>query len=184
MAEKKTEASKGPRNGSGARSADARERTRHNAATVAAADALLTASRALVGVAARSLVGRAEEITIPQFRALVILATQGPLRPVDLAAALSVASSTVTRLCDRLVRKGLIARDRVEADRREVKLSLTPAGRRMIDEVTAMRRDDIMRILTRIPISRQRSIAESLELFSAAAGEVPEAQSDGAFWEL
>lgn len=152
--------------------------------TLSAADALLTASRALVGVAARSLAGRAEEITIPQFRALIILAERGPLRPVDLAGSLSVASSTVTRLCDRLVRKSLIARDRTEADRREVQLSLTPAGRRLIDEVTGARRDEIERILTRVPLARQRAIVEALEFFGAAAGEVPGDQWDGAFWEL
>lgn len=172
------------RSGNGlAKTAEGR-RSRSGQAVVATADALLVASRALVGVAARSLAGRAEEITVPQFRALMILAERGPLRPVDLAVALSVASSTVTRLCDRLVRKGLIARERTEADRREVQLSLTDAGRALIAEVTEHRRADIVRILSRIPASRHRAIADALELFGAAAGEVPDDQWPGAIWEL
>ncbi|MDA8393162.1 MAG: MarR family transcriptional regulator, partial [Actinomycetota bacterium] len=46
-------------------------------------------------------------LSIQQFRALVVLGSRPLTRPVDLASALAVDSSTVTRLCDRLVRKGL-----------------------------------------------------------------------------
>ena len=39
-------------------------------------DALLTASRALVAVAARSLAAVDDDVTLPQYRALVVLASQ------------------------------------------------------------------------------------------------------------
>ena len=42
-------------------------------------DAVLRASRVLVAVAARSLVGVDREVTVPQFRALVVLASRGAL---------------------------------------------------------------------------------------------------------
>jgi len=73
-----------------------------------AVDAVLTASRSLIAVATRSLGAAAEETTIAQYRALVVLASRGPQRIVDLAAALDVAPSTAGRMSDRLVRKGLI----------------------------------------------------------------------------
>ena len=38
------------------------------------------ASRALVGVAARSLAGVGEEVTLPQYRMLVLLCSRGPQR--------------------------------------------------------------------------------------------------------
>ena len=41
-------------------------------------DALLTASRALVAVAARSLAAVDDDVTLPQYRALVVLAVAGP----------------------------------------------------------------------------------------------------------
>lgn len=151
--------------------------------TTKVADAVLTASRALVGVAARSLAGRVEDITMPQFRALVVLAEGGPLRPVDLASALGTSSSTVTRLCDRLVKKDLIARRRTEEDRREVQLELTRAGRRLLDEVTAARRADIVGILDKVAPGRRAEIASALQLFSEAAGEIPE-RTWGEVWEL
>jgi hypothetical protein len=54
----------------------------------AAVDAVLTASRSLVAVATRSLGAAAEETTLAQYRALVVLASRGPRRMVDLAEAL------------------------------------------------------------------------------------------------
>ena len=56
----------------------------------AAVDAVLTASRALVAVATMSLGAAAEDTTIAQYRALVVLASRGPQRMVDLAGALAV----------------------------------------------------------------------------------------------
>ena len=95
----------------------------------AAVDAVLTASRSLVAVATRSLGAAAEETTIAQYRALVVLASRGPRRMADLAEALDVAPSTAGRMCDRLVRKGLVRRHRAPGDRRAVLVSVTPVLR-------------------------------------------------------
>lgn len=38
----------------------------------------------LVAVAARSLAEHEDDVSIPQFRSLVVLASRGPQRPVDL----------------------------------------------------------------------------------------------------
>ena len=72
---------------------------------------LLAASRALVGVAARSLGAIEDSITLPQYRALVLLASRGEENVGVLADALAIHPSTATRLCDRLARKGLIERN-------------------------------------------------------------------------
>ena len=103
-------------------------------------DAVLSASRSLIAVATRSLGAAAEETTIAQYRALVVLASRGPQRMVDLAAALGVTPSTAGRMCDRLVRKGLIRRHRARADRRAVLVWVTAAGRLVVDQATARRR--------------------------------------------
>ncbi|HTW11869.1 MAG TPA: MarR family transcriptional regulator, partial [Solirubrobacteraceae bacterium] len=67
-------------------------------------DAVLTASRTLVAVAEQSLGAAAEETTLAQYRALVVLASRGSQRLVDLARALGVTPPTAGRMCDRLVR--------------------------------------------------------------------------------
>jgi DNA-binding MarR family transcriptional regulator len=145
-------------------------------ADAAAVDAVLMASRSLIAVATRSLGAAAEETTIAQFRALVVLASRGPQRMASLAAALGVAPSTAGRMCDRLVRKGLIRRHRARADRRSVLVSVTAAGRLVVDQATARRRALIAGILAKLPSDTQQAVAEALSAFADAAGEVPDSQ--------
>jgi DNA-binding MarR family transcriptional regulator len=135
-------------------------------------DALLSASRALVGLAARSLAGLDADVTLPQFRTLVVLAARGPQRAVEVAAELGVNPSTGTRMCDRLVRKGLIRRTRTATDRRGVRLTLTPAGRDLVDEVTRRRREELARIVAAIPTSGHAALVRALRAFTAASGEL------------
>ena len=142
----------------------------------AAVDAVLTASRTLVAVATASLGDAADDITIAQYRALVVLASRGPQRMADLAAALDVAPSTAGRMCDRLLRKGLIRRHRARADRRAVKVSITAAGRQVVDEATARRRALLAGILAKLPARQQSAVAAALRAFAAAAGEIPDGE--------
>jgi DNA-binding MarR family transcriptional regulator len=136
-------------------------------------DAVLAASRALVAVAARSLAAAAEEVTLPQYRALVVLAADGPKGTADLAAALAVDPSTVTRVCDRLVRKGLVRRHRQPGDRRTVRIALTGAGRDLVAEVTRRRRVELARLLGALPPDQHQPVIAAFRAFAAAAGETP-----------
>ena len=113
----------------------------------AAVDAVLLASRSLIAIATQSLGQAAEDTTLAQYRALVVLASRGPQRMSDLAQALGVAPSTAGRMCDRLVRKGLTRRQRERMDRRAVRVQITPAGRQVIDEATTRRRELIAGVL-------------------------------------
>ncbi len=142
----------------------------------AAVDAVLTASRTLVAVTTTSLGEAADDITIAQYRALVVLASRGPQRMADLAGALDVAPSTAGRMCDRLLRKGLIRRHRIRADRRAVKVSITESGRRVVDEATARRRALLAGILAKLSARQQAAVADALRAFAAAAGEIPDNQ--------
>jgi DNA-binding MarR family transcriptional regulator len=137
-------------------------------------DTVLAASRALVAVAARSLAAAGDEVTLPQYRALVVLAARGPLGTAELAAALAVNPSTVTRMCDRLVRKGLIRRHRQAGDRRSVRITLTAAGRDLVAEVTRRRRTELARLLAALPPGQHEPVIAAFRAFAAAAGELPE----------
>ena len=79
-------------------------------------------------------------------------------------------------MCDRLVRKGLVRRHRGRADRRAVLVLLTCAGRQVVDQATARRRELIAGIMRNLPAARQRAVAQALEMFAAAAGEIPDSQ--------
>jgi len=142
--------------------------------TDAVVDAVLGASRALVAVAARSLATVADDVTLAQYRVLIELAARGPQRLADLASALTVERSTATRMCDRLVRKRLVARQRSTDDRRVVRVSLTEAGAELVVEVSRRRRAEIARIVRRIPVADRPQVVGALQDFARAAGEVPE----------
>jgi DNA-binding MarR family transcriptional regulator len=156
-------------------------RTRINESVVRSAansdeliDAVLGSSRALVAVAARSLLTVAEDVTLAQYRVLVELAARGPMRLADLAAVLGVDRSTATRMSDRLARKGLVYRRRLGEDRRSVRVSLTAAGRQLVADVGRSRRAEIHAIVRRMPVPDRAATLTALRAFADAAGEVPE----------
>ncbi len=139
-------------------------------------EAVLTASRTLIAVATQSLGAVAEDTTLAQYRTLVVLASRGPQRLVDLAGALGVTASTAGRMCDRLVRKQLVRRHRTRADRRSVLISLTQAGRQVVDQATARRKVAIADILANMPPGQRSAVAEAFRTFAITAGEVPDRQ--------
>jgi DNA-binding MarR family transcriptional regulator len=146
-------------------------------------DAVLSASRVLVAVAARSLADAGEDVTLTQYRSLVVLASRGPKTVAELADLVAVTPPTASRLCDRLVKKGLIRRRAGRHDRRQVHIALTETGRDLIDTVTARRRREIADLLTAIPLETQRSVVAALTQLAEVAGEVPE-QDWSAGWDL
>jgi DNA-binding MarR family transcriptional regulator len=135
-----------------------------------AVDALLVASRALVAVAARSLAD-IDDITLPQYRALIVLRNHPGIAVTDLAEALDVHPSTATRLCDRLARKQLIRRAQGTQDRRSTELHLAADGRRLIERVTDRRRRDLAAIAAKLPDDVRARAVEALVAFAEAAGE-------------
>lgn len=141
-------------------------------------NALLTASRLLVAVSARSLGAVEEALTLPQFRMLVVLDTRGAMNLSQLAAELSVQPSTAMRMIDRLVAVNMVARGASPTDRRTSVISLTEPGRRAVREVTDRRRSEIARIVEAMPVGQRRHLIEALQTFTEA-GEEPSV-ADGA----
>jgi DNA-binding MarR family transcriptional regulator len=141
-------------------------------------DSLMPLSRALIAIAARSLNGAEVELTIPQYRILVALATRGPQRSIDLALEQAVHPSTITRACDRLIRRGLVRRYQRPPDRRIAWLALTEAGRRLVGEVMRRRRAEFNKLITAAGVSDVAAAAEVIEALAAAAGE----PSDSQWW--
>lgn len=131
---------------------------------------LLLASRALVAVAARSLAD-AGDVTLPQFRALVVLSAQPGLTVSDLAAALDIHPTTATRLIDRLVRKRLVQRRELAEDRRITQLQLAARGRRLVQRVTDRRARDLAEIAGRMAPESWRAVRDAMHEFALAAGE-------------
>ncbi len=151
-----------------------RDPARRGGASVDATEMVLVASRALVGVVARSLSAVESEITLRQYRALVVLAASGAQNVSALAEALEIHPSTGTRLCDRLIAKGLIERMTSTESRREVTVTLSTAGQALVRSVTARRRKEIRRIVDRLDPGAEARLIDALAEFADAAGEVPD----------
>jgi DNA-binding MarR family transcriptional regulator len=146
-------------------------------------DSVLSASRVLVAVAARSLSDVAEEVTLTQYRTLVVLASRGPQNMAGLAEAVGVTPATATRMCDRLVKKRLVVRRAERGDRRQVRLVLSKTGLDLVTAVTHRRRKEIEKIIAAVPSEDRGVLVQALRRFAAAAGEVPE-QDWSTGWDL
>ena len=137
-------------------------------------DAVLAASRVLVGVAAQSIAQVETTMSVGQFRALVIIASRGPMHSAGLAEAMGVHPSNATRTCDRLVAAKLLDRRDNPADRRHLMLTLTKKGHRMVDSVMSRRRTLIGQILDKMSTDNRHRLAEVLNRFADAGGEPAE----------
>jgi DNA-binding MarR family transcriptional regulator len=128
-------------------------------------------TRAMVGVIAQSLIPVMEQVTMPQFRALVLLRALGPTPAGALAARIGVTASTGTRLVARLVRGGWVERRSEPADRRLITLELSAKGVHLVDQTRLRRERALAAILDRMPDEARAATIEGLRLFSDAAGE-------------
>ncbi|OAJ60598.1 MarR family transcriptional regulator [Paraburkholderia ginsengiterrae] len=67
-------------------------------------------------------------LTTQQIGVILMLSSRRASTPFELSRAMSYDSGSMTRLLDRLEKKGFIVRTRSDTDRRMVKLELTPQG--------------------------------------------------------
>ncbi|WP_251046271.1 MarR family winged helix-turn-helix transcriptional regulator [Arthrobacter sp. ISL-85] len=142
-------------------------------------EAVMQAADTLLGVVARSVAEVEDVVNTPQLRVLVLIHTQGPQNLGAVAAELGVHASNATRICDRLVAADLLERREDPADRRYVRLELTPKGKSLVDSVLNHRRQAIAEVISRMPSGRRPALAAALEAFAAAAGG--HGTSDGRF---
>jgi DNA-binding MarR family transcriptional regulator len=93
---------------------------------------------------------------------LATLRRSGPpyrLRPTEFTSALMLTSSGTTKRLDRLEQAGLIARGPDPDDRRGTLITLTAAGRRLIDSVTEAHLENERRLLAALSDADQRRLA-------------------------
>jgi DNA-binding MarR family transcriptional regulator len=139
-------------------------------------DQLMRATRVVSGVVAESIAKVEDEVTLPQLRTLVLVATRANINAAGIAEALDIHPSNATRLIDRLVQAGYLTRTDSSADRRRIRLSLTRAGTDLVDEVMEHRRRAYEHILRRMTAADRRRLSAALETFSIAAGEPDESR--------
>jgi DNA-binding MarR family transcriptional regulator len=83
----------------------------------------------------------AGELTLSQWRALVVIGRNDGVHVGDISAAVGMSLPSTSRLVRRLERRGLVSTARDEADRRATLVRMTAAGRRLRNRVVDRRRD-------------------------------------------
>lgn len=129
------------------------------------------ATRMLAGVALRSLNVLDDEVSLPQYRVLAVLAGLGRVRSRQVARALGLDASSVTRLVERLVAAGYVARGSDPRNRIAVTLELTGAGRDLVIRVAAWRHQELTRILGQLTPGEREALTGALRRLVEVAGE-------------
>ena len=107
-------------------------------------------------------------LSFSHVRALHVLAPYRTLAMKDLAEQLDMTPPSVTALTRRLVQVGLLQRQAHSDDRRVALLSLTNAGRQLLQELEAERLDKMQELLHGLTADEQEQFLQLLEQAVAA----------------
>ena len=111
-----------------------------------------------------------------QLHVLLIVERHRDINLSGLAAQLGALMSSASRLCDRLEAAGLLYRA-PGPSRRAVTLRLSPEGAALLDRLRRRRRDDLARILVRMPPAARTALAAGLGQFRSAASAMGTART-------
>ena len=109
-----------------------------------------------------------------EFDVLATLRRSGPpfaLTPTALYEALMISSGGMTSRLDRLEKAGLIARRPHPSDRRGILVTLTGAGRRLIDDLVGAHVENQRRVLAGLDAADQHSLNGLLARLIAGLAE-------------
>ena len=130
----------------------------------------------LLGVLESARLAQSPTVPPAQLRVLTIISRDEHTNMSRLAETLDVVPSSASRLCDRLEATGMLRRVPDPRDRREVRLALTPAALRLLEELRERRRSALAEVLGRMSPAARQELVRSLAAFDAAA--TPAAAAD------
>ena len=110
-------------------------------------------------------------ITAAQFKVLIIMAQFGVDTPAELCRNLSLDSGSMTRMLDRLEQKGFLARQRCEADRRQVQLVLTEEGEKLAALLPHIGAEAMNELAGGITPEELKTLEQILKKILVAAGD-------------
>ncbi|MDO0924933.1 MarR family transcriptional regulator [Streptomyces sp. TG1A-8] len=117
--------------------------------------------------------GAALRLSPHQLRALRTLEAAPGTNLTALAERLDIGLPTASRLCDRLEAAGLLERALHPQRRREVRLSLTVHGRRVLDDVAARRAQALAVVLAAMDPVERSALSRGMKSFLAVRDGAP-----------
>lgn len=119
----------------------------------------------------RLTVVRDLDLTLAQTLALFHLGEQGPASISELKKIVSRSQSSTSAMVDQLEARGFVTRERSSEDGRRRDVTLTDAGRAVVDQVEEARREGLAHALSEVP-------PDVLERFDGALSELIDALPD------
>jgi DNA-binding MarR family transcriptional regulator len=110
-------------------------------------------------------------ISVSQCYALEALAQAGTLTMGALASCMQLSVSTMTRVVDQLVARGLVQRGVDAEDRRVCCVEPTSKGRKLLAGISAELLESERAILDKLPAEHRKSVIHALEELSRAVDE-------------
>lgn len=103
-----------------------------------------------------------------QGRLLGMIAREGEINQKDLVEHLDIRPSSLSEMLGKLETEGYIQRQKDEADKRSVIISITEAGRNIISETMQARRDYVNALFAPLSLEEQEQMITLLEKLALA----------------
>jgi DNA-binding MarR family transcriptional regulator len=119
---------------------------------------------------ARKLAAR--DVTVAEWAVMRALYAREPSPPSRLADEMALTRGAVSKLADRLISKGLVAKEPDRDDGRAHKLKLTKAGMRLLPELAALADQNETECFAQMPDQDRRALERILKDTVARLGIV------------
>jgi DNA-binding MarR family transcriptional regulator len=118
------------------------------------------------------------ELTLTQVSVLRTLLREGPQNAGRLGNSVGLSPTSVTRLVDRLERRGLVSRHRDSDDRRLVEVRLEPAGEAILSHAKLMKGSAIHRAVESMSDTERRRLTAGLRHLVELARSIASAEEE------
>lgn len=118
-------------------------------------------------------------VTMSQCSTILAIGKRVRMTMNELSDCMSLASSTMTRIVDKLVRDGYIERSQDDQDRRVVHVSLTEKGKGLFKVISRIYDEFHRRIIESIPPGEIPKIADALSTLKEAIEGTPLTDPEG-----
>ncbi|MDQ1688254.1 MAG: hypothetical protein QOK42_1229 [Frankiaceae bacterium] len=116
--------------------------------------------------------GGGHRVSPSQLRALMAIQNHEHTNLTTLAGDLGAIMSSASRLCDRLVAAGLVERSQSSGDRREVVMTLSHQGTKLLGAIERERRAALAAVLSGMTPKEQEQLLLSLTAFTRVGERV------------
>jgi len=114
------------------------------------------------------------DVTTAQLKVMFVIFLRGPVRMGTLARALGISLPTVTATVDRLVKRGILAREGDPDDRRAVYCRLSEQGQLMLSQLWTSARERTRQMLTALSVDELEVVNHALQIL-LKAGQITRA---------